>query len=229
MVPSKVRVLGLMFPSFNVLDLTGPCEVFGSNFLPGERSIDIASATESCTSSEGVTVQCTFSFDELLNDTSALSDYDILLVPGARDDYIDAALKDDKGLLQIIKTFATLENDGKERWLFSVCTGAAFLAHVGVLSGKTATTHWTYLDKLKETCKGAGEEADIVRKRFVDAGRSKTGVRVVTAGGVSCGMDAALWIASVVYDLEQAKGIAKGMDYAWAYAPNDDVTEGWTV
>lgn len=62
------------------------------------------------------------------------------------------------------------------------------------MEGLSATTHFDYYDRLREI---AGEKTDVLEERFVvnKVGEGKgTGVRVTTAGGVSCGLDACLWL-----------------------------------
>lgn len=161
------------------------------------------------------------------------------MVPGAPPEDIECALKNDPVLLEVVKTFAGLppkavQKQGgeggaaKDRWLFSICTGAAFLGTEGVLGKKKATTHFAYLPILEEMAEKAGAPAEVVRKRWVDAGRTESGVRVVTSGGVSCGIDAALWILSHQVGLEKAKEVAEIMDYDWKFGGNG-FTKEWIV
>lgn len=160
-----------------------------------------------------------------------MEEFDILVMPGAAVKFIEDALGKDEGLVEILRRFAGLSVvDGREKWLLSVCTGALFLGAAGLLHQKTVTTHWAALETLNEICTKAGSNADVVRKRFVDAGKQAGGVRMITAGGVSCGMDAALWVAGSVYGQNVAVDIAKGMDYRWEYGADQvEVTEGWVV
>lgn len=64
----------------------------------------------------------------------------------------------------------------------------------------------------------------------MDAGTSKGGARIVTAGGLSCGIDGALWIVSEMFGLEKAVEVAHVMDHMWRF---DDVdlscTEGRVI
>ncbi|KAF2169713.1 hypothetical protein M409DRAFT_20128 [Zasmidium cellare ATCC 36951] len=220
------RILAPVFPGFNILDLTGPAEVFGNSRLdPSTRSIQIASSTPTTTSHEGITVNRDITYEEL--EKTGLEGNDMLLVPGAAPQFVLEAIEKDTGLMDVVRGFAVLEGEGK--WLFSVCTGALFLGAAGLLAGRTATTHWASLDMLKGICEKAGG-TEVVRKRFVDGGRMEGGVRVVNAGGVSCGIDAALWIVKERMGVEVATTIAGRMDYEWKFEGVEmEVTEGYVV
>jgi cyclohexyl-isocyanide hydratase len=68
----------------------------------------------------------------------------------------------------------------------SVCTGAFLLAGAGLLAGRRANTHWLRRDELVELMASRGEDLELVPERVVDDGD------IVTAGGVSSGIDLAL-------------------------------------
>lgn len=175
----QVQILALAFKGLNILDLTGPAEVFGNSELRPACHITIASASPNETRSvEGVTLKTDISFQELLkNDAAAnLSTYQILVVPGAPPEYVEDAIKNDHGLLEVVQAFAALKDTvGKQRWMFSICTGVGFLGTVGVLGGKTCTTHFGYIPELMEVTEKTGKGANVVRKRFVDAGKTESG------------------------------------------------------
>lgn len=226
MASQTYNVLGLVFPGFNLLDLTGPIEVFGNSNIPIEtRSLHIASATQVTKCYEGMSVQRDVSFEEL--ESKGLGKYDLLLVPGAPPHFVLETIEKDHGFMRVVSEFAKLKNS-QSKWLFSVCSGSFFLGAAGILGGRTATTHWSGLDTLDEICTKAGEKANIVQKRWIDAGRTQGGARIVTAGGVSCGLDGALWIASEQRGLEVATRVAKGMDYDWCFT-KVEYSEGYII
>lgn len=239
---SPRRVLIPLFPGFNTLDVNGPLEVVGNRTIAAVNLFSpvIASATETTSAFENIAVKRHLSFDELLeeddNGKLRLLDFDVMIVPGGSPDNVQAAIDHSggNGLLDVIQTFAQQNcKPNQERWLISICTGAGFLAVRGLFTGKTVTAHWGYLDRLKELCDIASNQGDmslttVVRKRWVDTGKLAGGVRLVTAGGVSCGIDCTLWMVSEIAGMSIAQAVAMGMDYDWKFS-NIPLTEGQVV
>lgn len=91
--------------------------------------------------------------------------------------------------------------------LASVCTGGMLLAEAGLLDGVPAVTHHSALDDLRET------GADVRDARVVDAGG------VLTAGGITSGLDLAFHLVAREFDAEIARLVAREMEYE----PSDDV------
>jgi len=87
------------------------------------------------------------------------------------------------------------------RIIAGVCTGTMLLAHAGVIGTRRASTHHTALAEL------AGTGAQVVTDRVVDDGD------LITSGGVTAGMDLALWITERITDREFADGLARRMEY----------------
>jgi transcriptional regulator GlxA family with amidase domain len=86
----------------------------------------------------------------------------------------------------------------------SVCTGSLVYADSGLLDGKPATTHWGSLDRLAEL----GDEIEVrPEDRFVDAGE------VVTAAGVSAGIDMALHLVARLHSPERAREVRRYIQY----------------
>ena len=86
-------------------------------------------------------------------------------------------------------------------WTTSVCTGSLVLAAAGILDGLEVTTHWMLLDALREY------GATPVARRVVEQGK------VITAAGVSAGIDMALTVAAHIAGAELAQGIQLGIEY----------------
>ncbi len=86
-------------------------------------------------------------------------------------------------------------------WTTSVCTGSLVLAAAGILDGLEATTHWMYMDQLAEL------GATPVTRRVVEQGK------VVTAAGVSSGIDMALTLAGHIAGDEVAQAIQLRIEY----------------
>jgi transcriptional regulator GlxA family with amidase domain len=83
----------------------------------------------------------------------------------------------------------------------SVCTGAMLLAHAGIIGTRPATTHHLARDDLAAT------GATVVEARLIDDGD------LVTSGGVTCGIDLALWLVEKEFGRRLADGIAGGLEY----------------
>jgi transcriptional regulator GlxA family with amidase domain len=92
----------------------------------------------------------------------------------------------------------------RARLTTSVCTGALVLADAGLLKGRPATTHWDYLDELLaiDGSIEARREA-----RFVDEGD------IITAAGVSAGIDMALYLIVRLHSEDRAREIKRGIQY----------------
>jgi transcriptional regulator GlxA family with amidase domain len=94
-------------------------------------------------------------------------------------------------------------------WTVSVCTGALILGAAGILKGLPATTHWYKMGVLR--IMGAEPNPD---ERFVRSGK------IVTAAGVSAGIDLALWLAGELVGRERAEAIQLTIEYD-PHAPFD--------
>ncbi|KAM3422082.1 hypothetical protein BST61_g2458 [Cercospora zeina] len=175
-----------------------------------------------------------------------LEKFDVLVLPGGPGDRVQAAMERDTDIAKIVKKWSELDRSAPpaedsaaaaaavnpwkgRRPLLTICTGAAFAGSVGLLGGRICTTHFGYIPTLREICKKAGKEARVERKRFVDAGETGKGMRILTSGGISCGIDASLWLVAQLVGLEEARGVAKMMDYRWAFDEQGTVTEGEVV
>ena len=119
---------------------------------------------------------------------------DILLIPGGPG--ADALGEDAAVTDWVAKAHETTT------WTTSVCTGALILGGAGVLKGLMATTHWRAMNDL------ASFGAIPTDRRVVFDGK------VVTAAGVSSGIDMALTLAAKIAGEEVAKAIQLGIEYA---------------
>ncbi|HEX4718735.1 MAG TPA: DJ-1/PfpI family protein [Thermoleophilaceae bacterium] len=131
-----------------------------------------------------------------LNAEVALEDFaepDILVFPGGIG---TRALMKDERVLDWVRCV----NEGTQ-WTTSVCTGSLVLAAAGLLQGLQATTHWAAMDTLERL--GAKPTA----RRVVEQGK------IVTAAGVSSGIDMALRLAGHVAGDQVAQAIQLGIEY----------------
>jgi cyclohexyl-isocyanide hydratase len=122
--------------------------------------------------------------------------FDVLVVPGG---YGQQALMHDEEVLDLIRRQAS-----SERLLFSVCTGALLCGAAGVLAGKQVTTHWSVRHLLPYY--GASP---------VDARVAVDG-NLISAAGVTAGLDAALVLVSLL----RGEAAAQEIQLAIEYAPN---------
>ncbi len=118
---------------------------------------------------------------------------DILVIPGTPN---PNALLEDSKLIDWIKAVHETTT-----WTTSVCTGALALAAAGILTGRRATTHWLAMKRLEEM------GAVPVKQRVVREGR------IMTAAGVSAGIDMALTLVGLQFGEEAAKTIQLIIEY----------------
>jgi transcriptional regulator GlxA family with amidase domain len=90
---------------------------------------------------------------------------------------------------------------GTARLMAGVCTGTMLLAHAGVVGARRANTHHTAWDDLAAT------GATLIKDRVVDDGD------LITSGGVTCGIDLALWLVEREFSRALADGIANSMEH----------------
>jgi transcriptional regulator GlxA family with amidase domain len=222
-IPSKRYNVGiLVFNRVDVLDFAGPIEIFSHVSL--NKNPDNPDRIYKClTIARSPTIRAadslTVSTDLLIEDALLeLDQFDILVVPGAPPSVLAPLLASDSLEMQLVTAFAKLEPRSPEagpRILFSICVGAFFLGAAGILGGLNVTTHHRGLERLGQICREVGREpASIVKKRFVDGGLSKFGrVSVITAGGISSGLDAALHIVGKQTSKDMESFIRRVMEY----------------
>lgn len=187
----------VVFEGFDELDAIGPYEVLANACrFAGEGSVRLVSlGGEGVTASHGLRV----GVDGALGDSNP----GFVVVPGGGwndRDRPGAWAEVESGELP-----AALADS--EATLASVCTGGMLLAEAGLLDGVPAVTHHSALDDLRE----AG--ADVRDARVVDAGR------ILTAGGITSGLDLAFHLVAREFDDEIAERVAREMEYE----PSDDV------
>jgi transcriptional regulator GlxA family with amidase domain len=175
----------LIFDGITALDAIGPYEVLRS--VPGwEVEFVAASSGEVRTDSGHLGI----SADRALADVTAT---DLVLVPGGKG---NRPLLEDEAVLDWLRAI-----DRTTRWTTSVCTGSLVLGAAGLLEGKRVTGHWLYLEPLR------AYGADPVGGRFVEDGK------VVTAAGVSAGIDMALYLVGQEAGPEVAQAVQLAIEY----------------
>ncbi|MBB3236705.1 DJ-1/PfpI family protein [Phyllobacterium endophyticum] len=175
----------LIFPMVQQLDLTGPYEVFAT-----AEGIDVEliwKHKNPVPSATGIPLQATKTFSDI-------GQLDVLIVPGGEG---TGALLSDEETLEFIRSQAKAA-----RYTTSVCTGALVLGAAGLLKGKRATTHWYFLDYLKSF------GAIPVSERVVTQGS------IVSAAGVSAGIDFAFSLLEETVGRDEAETVQLWLEYA---------------
>ncbi|KAH7345806.1 transcriptional regulator [Pyrenochaeta sp. MPI-SDFR-AT-0127] len=214
------KVAVYIFPGGDLLDFSGPVEIYSAQSDPTERNFEITSFAHHNPikpQTDALVYVPNASFEEI---EARIAEYDILVIPGSHGDVIKSLISSNEGreLSSLIRKFASLppRKHGSKRFLQSVCTGAILLAASGVLSNRTVTTHHLDFDLMKEVADqaaGGDSKIRIVKKRWVDAGTTDAGVTIVNAGGVSSGIDTSLWIYEQFAGKEAADWVAEVAEF----------------
>lgn len=185
----------LLFEGFEELDAIGPYDVLSTAARNGaDLSVDLVTVdgADEVTASEGLRVVP----DRQLRDTP-----DYLIVPGGggwgpdADEGVWTASKRDDILDAIV------DNHEAGAVVASVCTGAMLLASAGLLDGRPATTHASVHEDLAAT------DAELVRARVVDDGD------VLSAGGVTAGIDLALSLVEREWGSDVADAVSTSLEH----------------
>ncbi|MFE3991187.1 GlxA family transcriptional regulator [Streptomyces goshikiensis] len=191
-MPAARRVVIAVFPDVDLLDVTGPAEVFAlanreTGGTAGYRVQLAGRAGGAVATSAGVRLVADLSFAEV---GGVL---DTLLVPGAVDVHPGGPVaRIDRDVVEWVKRAAP-----QARRVASVCAGAHLLAAAGLLDGRTATTHWSTAAQLAADHPAVTVDPDPI---FVRSGK------VWTGAGISACMDLAL--ALVAEDLGEEVALA---------------------
>ncbi|PSP71084.1 AraC family transcriptional regulator [Halobacteriales archaeon QH_9_66_26] len=187
----------VLYEGFDELGAIGPHEVL-ENAAEAGADLDVALCTlepaDRVTASHGLVVEPDGALDEL-----AFGDPDLVVVPGGG--WTDGAehgarAEVERGALP--DAIAARHRDGAT--VVSVCTGGMILAAAGVLDGRPTTTHHGAIDDLRETA------ANVVDARVIDDSD------VLTAGGVTAGLDLALWLVEREFGDDVAEMVASEME-----------------
>jgi putative intracellular protease/amidase len=174
-----------MYDRFTALDAIGPYEVLSR--LPEAQVTWLAHEPGLVkTDNQMLALEATARFEDV-------PDPDIVVVPGG---WGTRDLLDDERVLAWLRGAHE-----SSKWTTSVCTGSLLLGAAGILDGLRATSHWLELESL------AGYGATPVEDRVVADGK------VVTAAGVSSGLDMALWLTGQIAGEEFAKTIQLMIEY----------------
>lgn len=180
-----MEVAILIFDRLTALDAIGPYEVLRS--APGTTVRFVGKERgPKRTDAGSLALMADYELAEIIKP-------EIVVIPGGPG---QVALMDDREVLDWVRQVHTTS-----RWTTSVCTGSLVLAAAGLLEGLPATTHWLAMEMLKQL--GAQATAE----RVVIQGR------IVTAAGVSAGIDMALTLVAREFGDDMAKAIQLGIEY----------------
>jgi len=189
-----VRTIGiLLFGDFEELDAVGPWEVlsFWTHQFPddGWQVTTLARDRAPVTAAKGLALHPEHSYE-------TVPPLDVLVYPGGRG--TRPQLRDEAQLDWVRQQRA------KVPLMTSVCTGSLVYARAGLLTGRPATTHWGSVDLLHELDPTIEVRPD---DRFVDDGD------IITAAGVSAGIDMALHLVARLHSVERAREVRRGIQY----------------
>jgi transcriptional regulator GlxA family with amidase domain len=180
-----MQIAILVFEKLTALDAVGPYEVLSR--VPGAELTFVSTQAGPLRTDTG---RLGLNADAVIEDHP---EPDVLLIPGGEG---NRPLMRDERVLDWIR-----HAHEHTTWTTSVCTGSLVLGAAGILDGKRATTHWAY----RETLRQFGAEP--VVERFVEDGK------VMTAAGVSAGIDMALTLAARLTHENVAKAVQLGIEY----------------
>ena len=237
MTSNKVfNVAVVVYHGVAILDFCGPMEMLLRVTLNDDPDhphsafkCHLISSTPTILAGGSLKVKTDMTFEEA---SSKINMFDILIVPGASPTTIQGMIRSQSEELAFIKeSNSQARKAGEdEKVMLTVCTGALLAGATGALNGRTVTTHHRTLDLLSQICNSAGAKgADAVKvvssrsaegtMRYMDGGLNQAGIRVVTAGGVTCGLDASLYIAELKLGRDAAETVATVTEHTWQRNP----------
>ena len=175
----------VIFPDLTQLDFTGPLQVLWR--LPQSATHIVAKSAAPVASDCGLGLVPTHTF-------ANCPPLDLICIPGGSEGV--AGIINDRETIEFVRQQA-----GVAKYVTSVCTGAFVLGVAGLLKGRRATTHWAYTDLLPLV--GATHE----KARVVKDGN------VITAGGVTAGIDFGLSVVAEIAGETAARKIQLGIEY----------------
>jgi transcriptional regulator GlxA family with amidase domain len=196
---SRTRnVAVVLYEGVEVLDFAGPAEVFaaaagraGTGDRPAFRAYTMAATRDPIVSQGFVRILPEFSIDDAPRP-------DVLVLPGGSSGRLTS---DPRFMAWVTKAMQEAEVT------LTVCTGAFVAAKAGALDGKTVTTWYDAIERLRQAAPRATVQEG---RRFVDNGS------IVTTAGVSAGIDGALHVVARLVGRSAADRTARYMEYHWA-------------
>ena len=181
----------LLFDDVEELDFVGPWEVFSAttqHLFPDDQVVTIAQELRPIRCAKGLRVLPDFDF-------ANAPPLDVVLVPGGQGTRREVS---NQTLIEWVRKIGQ-----NCQWVTSVCTGALLLHEAGFTKGRRVTTHWAFIETLRQR----GDVTVLENRRYVRDGN------VVTAAGVSAGIDMALWLVGQIYGVDVARKVQRGIEY----------------
>lgn len=179
-----MRVAVLLFDRLAAQDAVGPYEVM--RCVPGWEVTFVGTRKGEVRAEGGLGLQVDRTLGEV-------DEVDVVVVPGGRG---SEEVAGDEAVLSWLRRV-----DERTRWTTSVCTGSEILGAAGLLDGKRATSNWLFLDRLPDY------GAEPIGGRFVEDGK------LITAAGVTAGIDMALHLVGREAGPEVAQAVQLGIEY----------------
>jgi transcriptional regulator GlxA family with amidase domain len=212
--PKPLKVLFHIHDRLDTLDFTAPLEalchaIYSKTSTPTTRVFEptVTAVTEHVTSIHSCIFRRHIPIEEAY---SRLSEFDVLVIPGGGS---PGVLTTNAEPMDLIRAWCALEKEeGRIRTLLSICSASLFLSRAGALKGLTATTHLYQHQRLRDMSK---DETTVVDERYVVNKVNDRGMRVITTGGVTCGLDASMWLINEVAGKESAQNVLEMIQYDW--------------
>ncbi|KAF9899248.1 hypothetical protein BX616_003145 [Lobosporangium transversale] len=196
-----IQLGAFIFDNADLLDITGPMEVFGAPFNNLDIEVNfIGTSLKPVKTAHSV----------LLTPRYTLSNapkMDLFFIPGGPG--IASVMNSTKIMRQVTKRVK------ESTWTMTVCVGSAVLAKTGLMDGYNMTTNKAAFQRIVDNSKGMNINW-IKRARWVQDGK------YVTSSGVAAGMDAALYILSEFTSFANAQNVSNFIEYSWHKDANDD-------
>lgn len=180
-----MQIAFVLYDRFTALDIVGPFQTLAE--IPGVEPLFVAERSGPIRDHTGaLTLEATASFDEVPAP-------DVVVVPGGLADR--EATAEDPLVVWLRAVHPTTT------WTTSVCTGSIYLALAGILDDIDATCHWGSLERLGELGARPTGERVVVRGK------------VITAAGVSSGIDMGLVLAAEMFGPDVARAVQLAIEY----------------
>lgn len=188
------KLAAILFPNFELLDLAGPLEMFGTLHDQIEV-VTVAQAAGPVTSTQKVSIEAKHSFADC-------PPCEFVLLPGGFGTFAEG---ENTEMLDFLRRICPPAEQ-----VMTVCSGSGLLARTGLLDGKRATTNKAYFAQ----CSGEGPAVHWVKEaRWMEDGA------YATSSGVSAGLDMALAVISRHFGAPVAEQLALMTEYEWHKDP----------